>query len=157
MNFIKTHLVKFQFMAAFFAIVLGAHQMHERFLMKPTPVLEWNVAPGNFFVSSGRASEEFRVVVTRTLLRTNCSLKSFESYIVDANGFNHAVTPSAPRASAGGLRVQQNFRYVFTVNNPRSVGIGEATLRGTLTYDCPDGQQVLTYPDTPLLEFQISG
>ena len=157
MDFIKTHLVKFQFLAAFFAIVLGAHQMHERFLLTPKPVLEWNVSPGNFFVSSGRATDEFRVVVTRTLLRTNCSLKSFEPYIVDANGFNHAVTASAPRASAGGVGVQQSYRYMFSLNNPRSVGIGEAMLRGTLTYDCPEGQQVLAYPDTPLLEFQISG
>lgn len=157
MNFIKNHLVKFQFAAAFIAIALGAQQVYDRFILAHSPVLEWNVSPSNFFVSSGRAHDEFRVTVTRTLLRTNCSLRSFEPYIVDANGFSHAVTASAPRASAGSVGKQQSYRYVFTLNNPRSVGMGEAVLRGTLTYDCKEGQHVIEYPDTPLLEFQISG
>lgn len=157
MNFIKNHLTKFQFIAAFIAIALGAQQVYERFIVANTPVLEWNVRSGNFSVSSGRSTAEFRVVVTRTLLRNNCSLRSFEPYIIDANGFNHTVTASAPRASAGGVGKEQTFRYVFKLINPNSVGVGEAMLRGTLTYDCREGQQVIEYPDTPLLEFQISG
>jgi hypothetical protein len=157
MTFIKNHLTKFQFLAAFVAITLGAHQVHERFIVASRPVLTWNVRPGNFFVSSGSATDEFRVQVTRTMIRTNCSLRSFNPFVVDSNGFSHSIVTSASRVSLGQVGQEQSYRYVFKLENPTLVSIGEATLRALLTYDCPSGQQVIEYPDTNLLEFHIRG
>lgn len=152
---LKEHLPKLQFVAVVITIALGTHTVYDRFLRGTTPVLLWDES--GFSVRPGPAPHTWQVTVARRKLRNDCPLKSFDAGIIDADGFAHSVVNSANRtvglSSDGKV---ETFSWVMRMTNHDSVAAGKARLTGTLVYECREGQQVIDYPRTHRLEFEVT-
>jgi len=117
------------------------------------PILEW--APEQFEIVGGPADGGFKVVAARTKLRDDCEVVGFAVEIRDADYIVYPATPSATRFSGAASGVVEKFGfYVFLHEmDVHKVRPGTATLLAQIKYDCPEGEQIVTYP--PMLNFQI--
>ena len=152
-DFIKQHLPKFQFLAVTITVILGAHTIWDRFLRESQPVLIWD--PEGFHISPTNNYSSWQVSASRKKFRNDCPLRSFDASITDRDGFVHQVTTSANRSVGTASNGFELFQFLIKIQDVESVPGGRAKLRGVLVYECKDGQQVIEYPDTDRLFFEV--
>lgn len=121
------------------------------------PVLAW--APEHFSVSDGYISEGFTVVVARQKLRDDCEVTSFKADIRDSEYIVHPMTPSLAKFSGPASDTVDMFGYRIYVpeSHAHNIALGRATLLAQIKYDCPEGEQIVTYPEHENLTFNILG
>lgn len=111
------------------------------------PVLTW--APEHFMITSGPIDEPFRAVVAREKHRDDCSVTSFTIHIRDSNLEVFQATPSATSFSGPATHKVDKFAYKFFIREEDydKISLGKARFMGTIKYNCPEGEQIVTYPD----------
>lgn len=121
------------------------------------PVLAW--APEHFSVRDGYISEGFTVVVARQKLRDDCEVTSFEVEIRDSDYIVHPMTPSLAKFSGPASDTVDMFGYKIYVpeDHAHEIALGRATLLARIKYSCPEGEQLVTYPEHENLTFTILG
>jgi hypothetical protein len=151
---IREHLPKLQFVAVAMTIALGSHTVYDRFLRNQKPVIVWENS--GFSIIPGPTPHTWNVTVSRRKFRDDCPLRSFDVSVVDSEGFSHVASSSTNRSigiSADGKA--ERFRWIMKIADPSTVANGRARLVGTLVYECREGQQVIEYPRSPELEFEV--
>lgn len=111
------------------------------------PVLTW--APEHFSISSGSMDEPFRAVVAREKHRDDCEVSGFTIMIRDSNLEVFQSTPSTTIFSGPASDTIDKFAYKFYIREEDydKISTGEARFMGTIKYSCPEGEQLVTYPD----------
>jgi hypothetical protein len=137
---------------ASFAAIGGAYTAIDGTGVFNKPILEW--APEYFNISNGPADGEFRVVVARKKYR-DCAVEKFTLEVKDADFVVHKAKPSVASFSGPATKEIDKFAYKITIENPKSVAPGKATLLAHIDYKCPDGAQMVNYPNHPNLTFNI--
>lgn len=151
-SFIKDKLPFFQFAAVVLTIGLGGHKVLEEFSSPEGPVLEFDKS--QFKVSSGSADKPFRVVAYRAKYRDDCSFKSFNIWVIDAERYRHDMRTTTGKSVGKATEKFEGFAYFMNFPNPNVVAVGKATLEAVLVYECPEGQKIHSYPDG--LEFEVT-
>lgn len=138
---------------ASFAMIGGGYTLYDKFTDKA--ILTWH--PEYFSVSSGPVTGKFSVVVAREKHRDNCTVEQFKTDIKDSKYQIHPVVPSAKLFSGPATHKVDRFGYDFTIphEHQKKVNKGTARLLANIVYKCPEGQVVVTYPDTDNLNFTI--
>lgn len=154
-RFIKVNLHMFQFMAVILTIGLASHTILDRFSAKSGLVIIFDV--DRFSVASGVSSLPYLVTLSRKKVRDDCPLSSFKASVLTSDGFIHQVSTSIGQSSGDISDEFAKFQYYIQFNFPQNVSIGKARLRGQIIYECPEGRQVISYPNHENLDFYISG
>ena len=113
--------------------------------LKNKEILVWS--PELFEISSGPADQEFKVVVARKKLRNDCAVKSFVLQVRDSEYIMHPATPGITTFSGAASNDVEKFGYKFKIDDAENVSAGQATLVGTIEYDCPEGKVTVLYPN----------
>lgn len=111
------------------------------------PVLTW--AHEHFSISSGPMDEPFRAVVAREKHRDDCEVISFTIHIRDSNLEIFQATPSSTKFSGPASDKIDKFAYKFYIREEDydKISTGQAMFMGTIKYSCPEGEQIISYPD----------
>jgi len=119
------------------------------------PILEWS--PEHFEISNGPIDEGFRVIVARQKLRDDCEVIGFTVEIRDSDFVVFPATPSVAKFSGPASDTVDRFGYRVYIRemDMYQVAPGEATLLGQIKYNCPEGEQIVTYPAHENLNFII--
>ena len=135
-----------QFCTAAFALAVGGFTAGDKFGWWSTekPILEW--APEHFKIQPAKIGSPITVQVARIKLRDDCSVESFVPTVRDASGMVHEATPSMTKFTGPASHEIDTFTYQLTMHQKERVVPGAATLLGTITYKCPEGQRTVTYP-----------
>lgn len=138
---------------ATFAMIGGGYTLYDKFTSKP--ILTWH--PEYFSISSGPVTGKFNVVVAREKHRDDCTVEQFKLTIKDSKYHVHPVTPSVSTFSGPASHKVDKFGYEFTIEKSHQsmVNKGTATLVAHIVYKCPEGQVIVSYPDTDKLNFEI--
>lgn len=136
------------------AILTGSWTLSDKMGIFRKPILTWE--PELFSISSGPADGQFRVVVAREKHRDDCAVEGFKLQIRSSDHQVHEARSSATQFSGPVNNKIDRFGYTVTIVNPGAVVEGTATLLATINYRCPEGAQVVNYPDHPNLRFMIS-
>lgn len=135
-----------QFCTAAFALLVGGYTAGDKFgwWSAEKSILEW--APEHFKIQPAKIGQPITVQVARIKLRDDCSVESFVPTVRDAAGMVHEATPSMSKFTGPASHEIDTFTYQLTVSSKDQVTPGTATLLGTITYKCPEGQRTVTYP-----------
>lgn len=139
---------------ASFAVIGGGYTAFEKTHFFDKSILTWS--PEHFSISSGPATEEFRVIVAREKHRDDCTVENFKLEVKDSNMIVHNAKPSIAKFSGPASEKIDKFGYTIMIENPEKVASGTATLLARISYKCPEGNVVVTYPDHPNLTFNIT-
>jgi hypothetical protein len=139
---------------ASFAVIGGGYTAVDKVGIFKKPVLTW--APEHFSVTDGYADGQFKVVVAREKHR-DCSVEDFKLEVRDSDMMMHKATPSIAKFSGPASEKIDKFGYKITIDDPEKVSVGRATLMAQITYTCPEGKVLITYPDHQNLYFNILG
>jgi hypothetical protein len=135
------------------ALVGGGYTLWDK--VKPAkPILTWH---GEYFsIESGPADQERAVVVAREKHRDDCAVMSFKLEVKDAQYQVHDATSSVSVFSGPASNKIDKFGYRITIQDPKKVAPGPATLMANIKYRCPEGEVIVNYPDHPNLTFDIT-
>lgn len=138
---------------ASFAMVGGGYTLYDKFASKD--ILTWY--PQYFSVTSGPVTGKFSVVVAREKHRDNCLVEQFKLDIKDSKYQMHPVVPSVSTFSGPATTTVDKFGFEFSIptEHQSKVNKGTARLVAHIVYKCPEGQVVVSYPDTDNLNFDI--
>lgn len=139
---------------ALFTVVGGGYTAYEKTNLFKSPILTW--APEYFEISSGPVSGEFKVVVAREKHRDDCSVENFKLEVRDSAMIVHNAKSSISKFSGPAANKIDKFGYTITIENPKTVAPGTATLLAHIDYKCPEGMVVINYPDHKNLNFEIT-
>ena len=116
-------------------------------------ILTW--APEYFEIHGAPADGEFKAIIARQKHRDDCSVTGFRLEIRDSDYIVYPATPSATKFSGPASDAIDKFGFKFYLHETDidKVAIGQATLLGEITYDCPEGTVYVLYP--PDLFFNI--
>lgn len=116
------------------------------------PVLTW--APEHFMITSGSVDEPFRAVVAREKHRDDCEVTSFTIHIQDSELEVFQATPSSTTFSGPASDKIDKFAYKFYIREEDygKISLGRAKFMGTIKYMCPEGEQIIAYPDNIYFE-----
>lgn len=140
---------------AVFAVIGGGYAAFDKIgnSFKNNAILKW--APEYFEISDGPVDGEFKVIVARQKLRNDCSVQDFKLEVRDTNLIVHIAKPSISKFSGSASNNIEKFGYFFTIENPKAVSKGRATLLAHIYYKCPEGEVVVNYPDHINMTFNI--
>ena len=135
-----------QFFTAAFALAVGGFTAGDKFGWWSTekPILEWS--PEHFKIQNTKIGDPITVQVARIKLRDDCAIESFVPTVKDASGMVHEAVPSMTKFTGPASHEVDTFMYQLTMHPKERVVPGTATLLGTITYKCPEGQRTVTYP-----------
>lgn len=139
---------------ASFAVIGGGYTALEKTNFFDKSILTW--APEHFSISSGPATEEFRVIVAREKHRDDCAVETFKLEVKDSNMNMHNAIPSIAKFSGPASHKIDKFGYTIKLEKPEKVALGRATLLAHIGYKCPEGVVIVTYPDHENLSFNIT-
>lgn len=138
---------------ALFAAVTGGYSMWDKISPPDKRILEWSAA--HFSISSGPASGSFKVIAARKKFRDDCSVEGFLLEVRDSALFVHKAKPSIAKFSGPAGNDIDKFAYSITIENPKKVAKGRATLLAHIRYKCPEGEITVNYPKHPNLTFVV--
>jgi hypothetical protein len=81
---------------------------------------------------------------------------SFKLEVKDAQYQVHDATSSVSVFSGPASNKIDKFGYRITIQDPKKVAPGLATLMANIKYKCPEGEVIVNYPDHPNLTFNIT-
>lgn len=118
-------------------------------------ILEWS--PEDFSISNGTIEDGFKVIVAREKFRDDCDVADFSIEIKDSDYIVHPAIPSVAKFSGPASDEVELFGYRMYIDGDKKweVAPGRATLLGQITYDCPEGEKIVTYPSHSNLTFTI--
>lgn len=140
---------------AVMSAVGGGYALVEKFGWTKKDILKWDAE--HFQISNGPAHEPFRVIAARQKIRDDCLVEDFSLEVRDANYIVHRATPSVVKFSGPASHNVDKLGYTMTIENPEKVAVGEAKLLARITYKCPEGNIIISYPDHKNLMFQVEG
>ena len=108
-------------------------------------ILKWDAE--HFQISNGPAHEPFRVIVARQKIRDDCLVEDFTLEVRDANYIVHRATPSVVKFSGPANHNVDKLGYTMIIEAPETVAAGEAKLLARISYKCPEGNVIISYPD----------
>ena len=135
------------------ALAGGGYTLWDK--VKPVkPILTWH---GEYFsIESGPADQERAVVVAREKHRDDCAVMSFKLEVKAPQYQVHDATSSVSVFSGPASNKIDKFGYRITIQDPKKVAPGPATLMANIKYKCPEGEVIVNYPDHPNLTFNIT-
>ena len=134
----------------------GGYALVDKFgWMMKKDVLRWDA--DHFEISNGHPHEPFKVIVARQKIRDDCLVEDFTLEVRDANYIVHRATPSLVKFSGPASHNVDKLGYTMTIENPEKVALGEAKLLARITYKCPEGNVIISYPDHKNLTFKVGG
>lgn len=146
-------------LGAVVALISGSLTLSDRFGFDlwERPVLEW--APEEFIIEDGYVLDGFKVIVARTKLRDDCEVIGFSVQLRDSEYLVHpAVTSVTKFSGPAGDRVELfGYRVYVPEMHVHKIAFGLATLSGQIKYSCPEGEQIVSYPNHRNLSFRILG
>jgi hypothetical protein len=124
-------------------------------IFPPGDILTW--APEYFEITGGPSNGEFTAIVARTKHRDDCSVTGFTAEIRTSDYIVYPATTSATQFSGPASRNidKFGFKFYFHERDAYLVETGEATLLAQITYQCPEGQVFIHYPDHENLKFIV--
>ena len=140
---------------AVMSAVGGGYALVEKFGWTKKDILKWDAE--HFQISNGPAYEPFRVIVARQKIRDDCLVEDFSLEVRDANYIVHRATPSVVKFSGPASHNVDKLGYTMAIENPEKVAVGEAKLLARITYKCPEGNIIISYPDHKNLMFRVEG
>lgn len=142
---------------AVFTAVMGAvgggYALVDKTGLNKKDILKWDA--NHFEISDGPANQPFKVVVARQKIRDDCTVEDFTLEVKDSNYVAHKAIPSIVKFSGPASEKVDKFAYTITIDNPDTVAVGKATLLARISYKCPEGNVIITYPDHENLTFKI--
>lgn len=152
---IKEFVPYVQFAAAVIAIAVGGHRAMDILLHdEPSgPVIEWNI--DGFEIGDTNGSDAFSVKISRAKMRDDCPVKSFNAQAIDQARFLHDLTTTVGNAVGEKTEGFEAFQYYARFPDGVVAAKGTAKLQGTLVYGCPEGDQVIRYPNHENLQFEV--
>ena len=136
------------------ALVGGGYTFMDK--IKDKSILTW--APEYFSISDGPRNGTFDVVVAREKHRDDCKVEGFTLEVKDSKFMVHKASPSISKFSGPASEKIDKFGYSFTIDaeHQHMIPPGTATLLARIDYQCPEGPVIVSYPDHPNLQFNIT-
>ena len=138
---------------AVMAMIGGGYTLYDKIKLPPKDILTWDA--DHFSISNGPASGAFKVIVARQKIRDDCAVEEFSLEVRDADYIVHKALPSVAKFSGPASPTVDKFGYTMTLEKPESVAVGPAKLIARITYKCPEGNVIISYPDHQNLSFTI--
>ena len=138
---------------AMMSAVGGGYALVDKFGLLKKDILKWDAE--HFEISNGPAHEPFRVIVARQKIRDDCLVEDFTLEVRDANYIVHRATPSVVKFSGPASHNVDKLGYTMTIEAPETVAAGEAKLLARISYKCPEGNVIISYPDHKNLTFRV--